>query len=183
MIENNIITNFYDKRAGVKDHSFYELSAFGQEIRMGRMGKMDNIGKMDKKSLKIIEKPNTLDTHETPEISERPVKPEEPDENNETIREEKTTTKYEKPLSANFRTIRHPEFKKYENLSVKLSKNSIAPIKKERIEYTDPFLNLRVIKRTGNLKVREKHNLPTPRQFYILHKQPFKTKNKVEPKY
>ncbi len=31
----DIITNFYDKRQGVKDHSFYELSAFGRELLIG----------------------------------------------------------------------------------------------------------------------------------------------------
>lgn len=31
----NILTNFYDKREGVKDHSFYELSAFGRELISG----------------------------------------------------------------------------------------------------------------------------------------------------
>lgn len=35
MIDHNIITNFYDKRVGIKDHSFYELSAFGQELLTG----------------------------------------------------------------------------------------------------------------------------------------------------
>jgi len=34
MIQNNIITNFYDKRENIKDHSFYELTAFGQELRI-----------------------------------------------------------------------------------------------------------------------------------------------------
>jgi predicted transcriptional regulator len=28
----NIISNFYDKRQGVKDHSFYELTHFGREL-------------------------------------------------------------------------------------------------------------------------------------------------------
>ncbi len=31
----NIITNFYDKRDGVKDHSFYDLTAFGRELLTG----------------------------------------------------------------------------------------------------------------------------------------------------
>jgi predicted transcriptional regulator len=32
LIKNNIITNFYDKREGIKDHSFYDLTAFGREL-------------------------------------------------------------------------------------------------------------------------------------------------------
>jgi predicted transcriptional regulator len=35
LINNNIIINFYDKRKGVKDHSFYELSAFSKELITG----------------------------------------------------------------------------------------------------------------------------------------------------
>lgn len=35
LIKYNIITNFYDKREGVKDHSFYELSPFGRELFTG----------------------------------------------------------------------------------------------------------------------------------------------------
>jgi len=35
LIKYNIITNFYDKREGVKDHSFYELSTFGRELFAG----------------------------------------------------------------------------------------------------------------------------------------------------
>ena len=31
----DIIRNFYDKRSGNKDHSFYELSAFGRELTTG----------------------------------------------------------------------------------------------------------------------------------------------------
>lgn len=32
LLKNNIITNFYDKREGIKDHSFYELSAFSKDL-------------------------------------------------------------------------------------------------------------------------------------------------------
>ena len=35
LTEQNIIKNFYDKREGVKDHSFYELSSFGRELFTG----------------------------------------------------------------------------------------------------------------------------------------------------
>lgn len=35
LLKYNIITNFYDKREGVKDHSFYELSSFGRELFSG----------------------------------------------------------------------------------------------------------------------------------------------------
>jgi DNA-binding HxlR family transcriptional regulator len=32
LVKFNIITNFYDKRQGVKDHSFYALSDFGRDL-------------------------------------------------------------------------------------------------------------------------------------------------------
>ena len=32
LVKFNIITNFYDKREGVKDHSFYALSDFGRDL-------------------------------------------------------------------------------------------------------------------------------------------------------
>ena len=35
LVKYNIIINFYDKREGVKDHSFYELSSFGRELLSG----------------------------------------------------------------------------------------------------------------------------------------------------
>ena len=35
MKEYGIISNFYDKREGIKDHSYYELSAFGRELQTG----------------------------------------------------------------------------------------------------------------------------------------------------
>ncbi len=36
----NLINNFYDKREGVKDHSFYEISAFGTKIYQELFGKV-----------------------------------------------------------------------------------------------------------------------------------------------
>lgn len=35
LVKYNIIINFYDKREGKKDHSFYELSSFGRELLAG----------------------------------------------------------------------------------------------------------------------------------------------------
>jgi predicted transcriptional regulator len=32
LMKNNIITNFYDKIDGVKDHSYYDLTTFGREL-------------------------------------------------------------------------------------------------------------------------------------------------------
>jgi predicted transcriptional regulator len=198
MIENNIITNFYDKRAGVKDHSFYELSAFGQELRMGTMGKMVRMGRMSRMSR--MDRSGSIERTEgirgqMPDRSKQLLEPggyKEPTETKETKETnklkdhkdmDKSITEKEASLSASFRTIRHPEFKKYGNVSMKLSKKSIAPIKKEKIEYIDPFLNVKVIKKTGDVKERRDRVLPTPRQFYIMHKQPFKNKNNIKPKY
>lgn len=39
----NILSNFYDKREGVKDHSFYELSGFGRELISGMTSSNQNI--------------------------------------------------------------------------------------------------------------------------------------------
>ena len=39
----NILSNFYDKREGVKDHSFYELSSFGRELISGMTSANQNL--------------------------------------------------------------------------------------------------------------------------------------------
>ena len=44
----NLINNFYDKREGVKDHSFYELSAFGNKIYQELFEKVEHESKLEK---------------------------------------------------------------------------------------------------------------------------------------
>ncbi|MCK5559713.1 MAG: helix-turn-helix transcriptional regulator [Thermoplasmata archaeon] len=43
----NLINNFYDKREGVKDHSFYELSAFGNKIYQELFEKVELESKLE----------------------------------------------------------------------------------------------------------------------------------------
>lgn len=47
MVDYNIVNNFYDKRPGVKDHSFYELSAFGRELFAGGTSKLQPVSQLN----------------------------------------------------------------------------------------------------------------------------------------
>lgn len=43
----NLINNFYDKHEGVKDHSFYEISAFGNKIYQELFEKVEHESKLE----------------------------------------------------------------------------------------------------------------------------------------
>jgi len=133
MLNNNIITNFYDKRQGIKDHSFYELSAFGKELILTG-GLISNS--------KVYEK----------EINQHNLVP-----------------KMDKKVrSANFRTIRHPRYRSYDKISIRISKNQIQPIQKTEHRFFDPFLNCSIINKSKFQKNETRIQLPTSRKYYIM---------------
>ena len=141
LINYNIITNFYDKREGVKDHSYYELSAFGRDLLT---------------SGPFFE-PQTLKVGENGPIEAFGT-------------------------SANFRTIRHIEYKSYEKIPLKRTNNTILPIIKNDFKYFDPILDSEIIK-ISQQKSRKKVILPSFRLNYLSYKNPFKSKTDFKTDY
>jgi hypothetical protein len=142
LIKYNIIINFYDKREGVKDHSFYELSSFGKDLLLGSPAKSQE---------------NEIDL---------------------TISQKKQTLK-----SNNFRTIHHVKYKSFIHEKLKISKSSITPFEPDKNIIFDPWLGCNIQTIIKKVKKTNKVELPTYRQYYLLHKHPFKKIKDIIPKY
>jgi DNA-binding transcriptional regulator GbsR (MarR family) len=142
LIKYNIIINFYDKREGIKDHSFYELSSFGKDLLLGSPTKIQE---------------NEIEL---------------------TTPQKKQTSK-----SNNFRTIHHVEYKSYKNEKMKISKSSITPFEPDQKVIFDPWLGCDIQTIIKKVKKTNKVELPTYRQYYLLHKHPFKQRVEINPKY
>ena len=142
LVKFNIITNFYDKRQGVKDHSFYALSDFGRDL----------ISRITISSqLSLTPNKNQKENREIPEFS-------------------------------NFRSIRHLEYKSYQNSTLKRSENTIEPVNNEGKEQFDNLLNCHIITKPSAVKSSQKINIPGFKKYYSSYKNPFITKQKTNKK-
>jgi len=136
LLKYNIINNFYDKREGIKDHSFYELSSFGRELL---------VGFPQDRGLNLM------------------LRPEDQAKNRELA-------------TTNFRTIRHVEYKSSKDIQLKISKNSIKPVKNKARQTFNPFLNCYITTKTKTREDQKKVDLPSVRKQYLSYKQSFRLK-------
>ncbi len=145
LMKFNIITNFYDKREGIKDHSFYQLSAFGRELMVGVY-------------------PITIN-------------------NSPQMQTQTSITDKDSQSSTNFRTIRHIEYKSYEDFDENTSSPSIKSMKNKGRKYIDPIINCAIINKSSSSTNSDKINLPAFRKYYKLYKRSFKSDQNIESKY
>jgi hypothetical protein len=171
LIKNNIITNFYDKREGAKDHSFYELSLLGRRLRMGSLPTAQDTTQAPYiEILEGLEKQKGMEDQE--EKEER--KDQESEEDSLVSETEAIKSEF-----SNFRTVRKMEFKSIEKLMLKISKNELSTIDKKRSEYLDPYLNINIKKIIPDTQSRNKVILPSSKLYYNLYKQAFQNVDNI----
>jgi hypothetical protein len=94
-----------------------------------------------------------------------------------------TTSDEPRQVSTNFRTIRHIEYKSYDDFDENTIGPRIKSMKNKGRKYIDPIIDCAIINKSSSSTNSDKINLPAFRKYYKLYKRSFKSDQNIESKY